>query len=603
MKRICIVLFVLCLALPALGQTTWYIRTDGGNRAQCTGTTDAAFVAGGSLPEACGFNDYRLLAWDGATYSTSYQPWLVKGGDTIRIHAGQYRLGYNGPGPNDHDDLMLAGDPFNSAMPPIPSGTADNPTKIIGDGISTTQLFGGHGVGNLINLGGSSFVQISGLELTDHSQCTRVGAGYAAPVLGCVTSYPLTDDYAGVGIATDVGTHDITLSDLNIHGFTSRGIQGPLGGLVTVSNVRIAFNGGAGWDFDNGSGTPSPAAASVVASKLVVEGNGCNEEYPITNALFPAASCFDQNSAGYGDGVGTPGTPLNFTCNQCIFRYNTQDGLDLLHTSGSVVKVTNSQSYGNMGQQWKMGPMKQVIFQGNTTVHNPYRMGKPLFGNTTYFKYLSNFGRAGGDGIALDIDDNSIYTITNNSYAGYGATSYDIGCAGTCTKPVITYENNLNIGYTQPIAGGQAPGIFYYEMSYNPFVANDHNIFYNMRTCPATNGVCTDPHIADEPTDAEVTADETVLDGINFALTSASTNAKGMGIAGADIGATGVTVASGSSGAAGATGTSGSGATGSASGSGSTSGDSTPPAALPSSITINLPSLTCTLNGTQYVCK
>jgi hypothetical protein len=507
---------------PTIVPTTWYIRSDGGNLSQCTGQTDAAYVAG-MATKNCALNDYRLLAFSG-TYTATMPVWRVQGGDTIRIHAGQYRLGYNGPNSADHNGLAIAGNPFASAMPPIPSGTAASPTKIIGDGSATTQLYGGYGAGNVISLSGSAFVQISGLELTDHGQCTRVGAGYAAPVIGCNAAYPLSD-YAAVGIYTNTGTHDVTLTDLNIHGFTSDGIRGPIGGLVTVSHVRIGFNASAGWDFDNGSGTPSVNNATVIADHLTVEGSGCNEEYPIVHPGFPASSCFDQNSGGYGDGIGTPGTPLNFTCDQCLFRYNTQDGPDLLHTSGSVYKVTNSQSYGNMGQQWKLGAMASVDFEHNQTVHNCERMSKPMAGNSTYFKYLSNFCRAGGDGIAMVINDASVYTIKNNSYAGYGATSYDISCSTNCTKPVITYENNLNIGYTQPIAGGQKPGVFYYEMPYSPFVAQDNNIFYQMRTCP-TGGICTDPHIAVEPTDVQVTADETVLDNIDFHVAS-STGAYG----------------------------------------------------------------------------
>jgi hypothetical protein len=530
------------VSTPTPAPTTWYIRADGGNRAHCTGTTDAAYVAGGTLPEACGFNDYRLLAFPGPGGYVIVGTWLVKGGDTIRIHAGQYRVGYNGPNAADHDGLAIAGNPFTSALPPIPSGTATNPTKIIGDGSATTQLYGGYGAGNVISLSGSSFVQISGLELTDHGQCTRVGGGYTAPVVGCSSSVPIAD-YAGTGIGTDVGTHDITLTDLNIHGFTSDGIRGAVGGLITVDHVRIAFNGDAGWDFDNGSGTQSVNNSTITASYLTIEGNGCNEEYPIVHTGFPAFSCFDQSSAGYGDGVGTPATPLNLTCDHCTFAYNTQDGLDLLHTSGSVVKVTNSTSYGNMGQQWKLGPMAQVDFEYNTWVHNCKRMAFPIAGNSTYDKYLSNFCRAAGDGFAMAISDASQITIANNSYAGYGNTTYDISCGGTCTKPVITFQNNLHIGYTAPASiGGQKPAVFYYSMTYTtPFVANDHNIDYNMRTLPA-GGVGTDPMIANEPTDKQVTTDETVLDNIDFDLTAGSTSAYGSGVGGLNIGALGMPI-------------------------------------------------------------
>jgi hypothetical protein len=582
MKRILSLVLFLSVAAAAHA-TTWYIRADGGDLTQCDGHTDAAYVAG-MTTKACGLNDYRLLAYPGGGNYVLAGAWKIAGGDTIRIHAGHYRLGYNGPNAGDHDGLANAGDPYASAMPPIPSGTAANPTKIIGDDEATTQLYGGYGAGDVIDLSTSSFVEISNLELTDHAQCTRIGAGFTAPVVGCKSDYPL-DDYAGSGIVTGQGTHDVKLSYINIHGFVTDGIRGPIGGLVTMDHVRIAFNASAGRDFDDGYGTPS-INGSLVASYLTVEGNGCNEEYPIVHTGFPAFSCFDQSSGGYGDGIGTPNTPLNFSCDHCIFRYNTQDGPDFDHTSGSTYKMTNSASYGNMGQQWKMGAMKSMFFQNNTTVHNCQRMLKPIAGNSTFMKYLSNTCRAAGDGFALGISDDSTYVITNNSIAGYGATTYDILCSGTCSKPVITFQNNLSIGYTQPIAQGQTPGFVYTELGYSPFVANDHNVTFQMRTCPA-GGVCTDPHVANEPTDAQVQADETVLDNIDFHLTSASTNAKGQGTNGADIGAYGVASV----------------VTPPPPGGGTTtpppSGGGTVPPPSPFSISINI---TCTPNGTTYKC-
>jgi hypothetical protein len=404
---------------------------------------------------------------------------------------------------------------------------------IIGAGKDKTQIFGGYGAGAVVDLTNAGFVTIQDLEITDHSQCTRVGT--IGP--SCKTDYPL-DDFAQNGILTNAGTHDIVLTNLNIHGFTSDAIRGPIGGLVTINNVRAAFNGSAGWDFDDGGNTPDGANAAVVATGLVVEGNGCNEEYPIVHPGFPAYRCFDQSSAGYGDGIGTPDTALNFICDKCIFRYNTQDGLDLLHTHGSAIKITNSTSYGNMGQQWKFGPMKSVLFQNNTWVHNCSRMSKPIAGNTTFMEALTNFCRAAGDGFALSVTDGGVYTIQNNSYAGYGSTTYDLECNGHCTEANITVENNLHLGYASP-ADGQLPGVFYWDTSQgmpaNPIKAVDHNVFFNMRTLPA-GGVGDDPHIAGEP----VWKDETSLDAVDFHLTAASTNALGKGVGGVDIGAYGL---------------------------------------------------------------
>lgn len=506
------------------GSQTWFIRPDGGDRKQCTGKADAAYPGKGSM-KACAFEHPYYLFTTGEYGNTG---WVVEGGDTIIIRGGPYRMGYKGPNAKDMWGLC-PGDPYGCSMPPIPSGTVGHPTRLLGENYQSctkkTQLYGGYALGTVINLGGSKNVDVECLELTDHSQCTRAGSGYPASE-GCSSSFPLSD-YAANGIATNADTAGVVLKNLDIHGFTSRGIIGAVGGEITADHVRIAFNGMAGWDFDDGAGTRSSPDAVVHASYLTVEWNGCNEEYPITHAV-PAFSCFDQDSGGYGDGVGTPGTPLNFTCDHCMFRYNTQDGLDLLHVRGSLISITNSSSYGNMGQQWKMGAMRNMLFENNVTVHNCRRMSAAMQGAPeNYHRYLSLFCRAGGDGIAFLFNDDGTYVLRNNSFAGYGDLSYDIACSGTCTKPVVTFENNLHIGYKDP-AGGRLPATLYGDgWPRNLYAAKGHNIYYNMRSCPSGPGErCVNPKIVNMPE----WKGEASLDAIDFHLTSGSP-ARGMGVA------------------------------------------------------------------------
>ena len=534
MKSLCVFLFMLFGLYPPLpAQTNYYIRVDGGTRysaanptGQCDGKTNAAYPGSG-VNQHCAWNDVGYLAYDGS-YATTPK-YAIAGGDVVHVGPGKFRCGYRGPNPNDHDGMALAGNPYAACFPSLPAGTAANPTQIIGAGQGQTQIYGGYAAGAIFELHGGYYA-ISGLELTDHSQCTRVG------IATCSSGYPL-DDYASNGITTDTSVLGLTLTDMNIHGFTSRGIIGPIGGPVMVSNVRVAFNGSAGWDFDDGHGTQS-VNGTVKAVGLVVEGNGCNEEYPIVHQAFPAASCFDQDHAGYGDGVGTPGTPLNFSCDQCTFRYNTQDGADLLHVTGSVISITNSTSYGNMGQQWKFGAMKSVDFENNTTVHNCKRLSAPMPGRIDTFPGLGLFCRAAGDGIAFLVMDGGSYTFRHNSYVGYGATSYDIGCnVQPCTQANIVYEDNINLGYPSPL-DGQLPGVFYWPNDptkpggfavASPILTADHNIYYRMRSTP-TDGVSVDPQFVGEPV---WTGQEASLDNFNFTL-SPSSPAIAMG-AGASI--------------------------------------------------------------------
>jgi hypothetical protein len=506
-----------------VGQT-WFIRPDGGDRKQCTGKADAAYSGSGTM-QPCAFKHPHYLFTD-EQYGN--KAWVVEGGDTIIVRGGPYRMGYKGPNPKDYWG-NCPGDPYGCSMPPIPSGTVARPTRLLGENYQScnkkTELFGGYALGVIINLKGSKHIDVECLELTDHSQCTHVGGGEPKSEV-CNSFYPLSD-YAGAGIVTGGETAGVVLKNLDIHGFTSRGIIGAIGGEVTADHVRIAFNGGAGWDFDDGKGTKSASDAMIHASYLTVEWNGCNEEYPIAHAI-PVISCFDQDSGGYGDGIGTPDTPLNLTCDHCIFRYNTQDGLDLLHVSGSLISITNSIAYGNMGQQWKMGLMRSIVFQNNVTVHNCRRLSAPMPGAPDgYNKHLSLFCRAAGDGIAFAVNDSGYYVFQDNSFAGYGATSYDISCSGSCSKANIIFQNNLHVGYKDPV-GGEPPAVFYTTgLPRNPFAARNHNIYYNMRSCPSGAAErCVDPKIVKLP----AWNGEASLDGIDFHLTRTSP-ARGAGVA------------------------------------------------------------------------
>lgn len=541
MKRVALLITLMLVPALSYAQTNYYVRTDGGTRrsvhkpsGQCDGTANVAYSAA-VKNHKCAWGKLSYVAFDGSYLYNAF--WGIKGGDIVHIGPGAFPVGLNSPDQSKYDGTSAAGNPFAAALPDVPGGTADHPTTFIGAGVDKTQVYGTYAAGAIFGIN-SPYVTIQDMELTDHEQCARGGSSG----VNCSTNTTLSN-FAANGIVTNTKAHDVTLKNLNIHGFTSDGIRGAIGGLFTVDHVRIGFNGGAGWDFDDGAGTQSINNATVNASYLTIEGNGCNEEYPIVHPGFPALNCSGQDNAGYGDGVGTPGTPLNFTCDHCLFRYNTQDGLDLLHVSGSTIKVTNSTSYGNMGQQWKLGAMKSVLFENNTWVHNCTRMRAPIAGNSTYFKSpgFGPFCRAGGDGFGLLVMDGGSYVIRNNSYAGYGSTTYDIECATfpakSCTEANIVFENNLHVGYKNT-GDGKLPGVFYTDqtqgMPANPFAKIDHNIFFNMRTCPS-GGVCTDPHIAGEP----VWKNESSLDGIDFHLTTASTNAAKHGVNGVNIGVTG----------------------------------------------------------------
>ena len=294
MRKLIAVVFVL-LGLFVLGSeaaeaapTTWYVRADGGTRfsmtnqnGQCNGKADAAYPGSG-VNQPCALNDPRYLYSDGQI-GTAFQ-WAIAGGDTVLLRGGPWRIGQNTSAGCAPFSNACAAD--NAFIPPPPPGTAAQPTTFRGENFANctkqpkTQLFGGNTVNAIFNLRGTSYVAVQCVEITDHSQCTTLGV--RLPV-NCDNA----PDFAKSGILTDQNTHDIYLTDVDIHGLRDNGVIGPVGGLIIANRVRVAFNGSAGWNFDDGYGTKS-VNGQMNWSYVTIEGNGCVEEYPVVHS-FPAA--------------------------------------------------------------------------------------------------------------------------------------------------------------------------------------------------------------------------------------------------------------------------------------------------------------------------
>ena len=521
--------------------TTWYIRPDGGTRysanaptGQCDGQADVAY-SGSGTNQHCAFSDYRFL-YDDQSYQNS--AWVIAGGDTVIIRGGPYRIGVS-QGTNPADIWCNGfGNPYGCFNPTIPAGSPTQHTRILGENYGScsqsnmTQLYGGFGLWSVINLDGAQYVDVQCVELTRHSQCVRFGVP-ALPSY-CNSSFPI-DDYAANGMITDQNTHDILIQDVWIHGFTSRGIIGPIGGTVTATRVDIAYNGAAGWDFDDGNTTPSLNAVLNLSS-VIIEWNGCNQAYPGTGAV----SCYDDTSGGYGDGIGTPaGTCLTAHVDHSTFRYNTQDGYDMLHndTGNCSMSITDSTSYGNMGSQFKWGPNDNpMVFTNNTVLANCMRLSAPFPGQpSTYNANLHDLCRA-SDSIAFGFRDGGTLLMANNTIVATAPTTFDSSCSGTypqtpgqgtCANSTFTFENNIVYGIDDPStynAGGVpgGPGAFYYDTPIG-HVIRTNNIYFGMGhgfNCstgfPAEQ--CQDPLFVGEP----VFTQESDLDNFNFKISSGS---------------------------------------------------------------------------------
>jgi hypothetical protein len=541
-------IIVAAEATAGLGQT-WFIRPDGGTRfsanvptGQCNGTEDAAYPGSG-VDQNCAFNDVRYLWSDN---SGAQNAWVINGGDTVVIRgcaalASQTnasnpdcRLGYdnatNGNAPNFWCGY---GNPNSNCFnPPIPAGTAAQPTRILGGcaygtysctpinnnypygPTNETQLFGGFGLTWAFNLESTKYVDIEGIELTTHNGVCTASTGTPAFPRSCSSGVPY-DDFADNGFITNNASSNLVLQDVYIHGFAASGLYGPIGGPISMTRVFSGFNAFAGWNFDDGSGTPDASGSSITANYVTMMFNGCYEQYPIT-ATYPARVCYDLDSGGFGDswsgqGVGTISDLSSFTCNYCVDDYNTKDGFIGPHIDISNLTITNSVAIGNMGSNWKWGGDDTVVntttFENNLTVNNCSRMSQPITGApSNYNQYLSLFCRAGGNGMASVIPIGSTWNIKNNTFVSANQIALYVACAGTDTTcpATINSSNNVFLGYADPnnpYGAGDVPTLYYFAAG---IVLNtSHNDEFGMQhgSCPSTtNGmICSDPLLLNEP--------------------------------------------------------------------------------------------------------
>ncbi len=307
-----------------------------------------------------------------------------------------------------------------------------------------------------------------------------------------------------------------------------------------MTRVFAGFNAFAGWNFADQSNTPDAAGSQILASYVTMIGNGCYEEYPVKHA-FPAQACYDDISGGFGDAWSGQDTDLDtFICDHCLMAYNTKDAFIGPHTNVKTLTITNSQSYGNMGAQWKWNntPYSTTTFENNLTVGNCARFAAVIPGAPQNYalssglkgSYLSDYCRAAGNTVAINSQQNSQVLFTNNTFVDYVDTVILLSCGpsnnnqnGMCGTTPFVFTNNIFLGYN--LNGALPPGLFYINDP-SVKVTQYNNIEYGNRaatgeTCGTNGNICSDPLLVNEPVQQGWT-DQTFLDNFNFNLTSSS---------------------------------------------------------------------------------
>jgi hypothetical protein len=196
-----------------------------------------------------------------------------------------------------------------------------------------------------------------------------------------------------------------------------------------------------------------------------------------------------------------------------VVSYNTQDGLDALHVSGSgsSMTVTNTLAYGNMGQQIKVGgasvALAHNVIYGNCAAMKEAIPGFPAGFNSK----LDLYCRAGDTAVLINVSPatSAVYqynTLYTNGTIGLEVEYVDPGKeTGTET---IKYDHNIFVGF--PNGERQYPTPIYsntdLKMFTNPGASFSNNVTFHSRSnwrCPATSlrevaGSCSSPHLKDE---------------------------------------------------------------------------------------------------------
>lgn len=481
-------LLLSALLLPGLASaTTFYVRTDGGTAAQCTGKADAAYSGSGSN-QAC--------AWKHPYYALPpNQAARMAGGDTLIIGPGEYMIGWGAPGSADVSGRCYNGGRYDCYLPAIPNGTASSKTRILGAGYNTgcaapPKLWGTERVTYLINLENSSNVEVGCLELTDKSDCVESHSNSSAVCNRDTSPY---GNWAASGIYAR-NSKNVHLHDLNIHGLANRGIIA--GGLTDwlLERVKIVANGWAGWDGDIGSSSSN--SGQIVMRNVEIAWNGCGERWQTGEPW----ACWAQEGSGYGDGLGTAKTGGQWVIEDSYVHHNTSDGIDLLYLDGATTTsatIRRVKAEGNAGNQLKVN--------GTSLIENSVVVGDCSYFNGKYLMRDGDQCRALGNTLSVGLAAGQPAIIRHNTITGEGDCLILTGGGSSASSVLI--QNNALIGAVdwrsnkQGNTGELTCG--HYADNSSAKVTFSGNLFWNVKSsqCPSgspTSNICgKNPSITD----------------------------------------------------------------------------------------------------------
>ena len=538
----------------------WYIRTDGGTATQCTGHTNAAYPGSGT-GQPCAMNHpYWLL-------NQSTFVWLIAGGDIVQFgDLGPY---YMGQGPLNGLGISwphCVGGAPDCILPPLPSGTAANPTKFLGKNagschngaqtatVEATRLVGINAAYWIIPVIGSAYPDVECFDLSQPDQCTLAGISKVPVSYNCsngssnYATHGLMLSNAPGGGVFNPGPSNGTFKDISIHGLANEAITGSKinatsGDTTSFKDIFMYGNGMAGFDSDaGGCGGNCESVGTINMSHFIVNWNGCMEVKPNGGTIGGNGYtyCVDQPNGGYGDGFTMIATGGTWNISDITANWNVQDGFDGLHmgddaTVNPYVNLLRLHTEGNVGNQLKTGGIATVY--NSVAIGNCKRLQRPYAPNPAgYSTYTTDFCRpAGGSTTTFQLLDNRSITVAYNTFVNGDESIQQLftcvqnaSCIGTSgIKPVVVFQNNIDTGVGP---GANTPGMYYDTDAFNignpfsnPGSVIKNNLWYQQSassgggSCPQdttyeTNATCTNPLLAGQASE----------DAIDPTLTAAS---------------------------------------------------------------------------------
>ncbi len=428
----------------------------------------------------------------------------IQGGDTLDIGSGNYRMGYGAPGADNCSQSW----PWECVMPPIPSGPSpDQPTRILGQGHAdgceqAPELWGTERAWMVVNLEGSSNVELACLDITDRGSCaeSHCNSGQCGgEVAACNRDSAPYGDWASTGVSGR-DSSNVFMRDLDIHGLSNRGVHAGRITDWTLERVEIRANGWAGWDGNIGSDTSN--SGTITFKESVIGWNGCLERWD-SGEVF---GCWGQKGGGWGDGLGTGTTGGHWVFEDSTIHHNTSDGIDLLYLSDEgQVSIRRTLVDSNAGNQIKTS--RTALIENSVVV-----------GNCSYFVNHPNMldgdhCRALGDSIYVGLSNSSQTDLINNTIVSQGNCVISGGSGASTSR--LRMVNNLIIGKPYFLDASKQ-SCLYYSGSDEELVW-ESNYIDGVRhgDCPGSSLCYGSPGIADNSLssfDAEPLSDSLVID-------------------------------------------------------------------------------------------